>query len=59
MDGVDVLTWARRNIVARQEVLVFSSECPKFLHSRFGGMGVRAILPKLLPAQGLIGAPPS
>jgi DNA-binding response OmpR family regulator len=59
MDGVEVLTWVRRNVAVRPEVLVVSSECPVFLESRFGGMGVRAILPKPLTAQGLIGALPS
>jgi DNA-binding response OmpR family regulator len=59
MDGVEVLTWVRRNVSVRPEVLVVSSECPVFLESRFGGMGVRAILSKPLTAQHLIGALPS
>lgn len=59
MDGVDVLTWVRRNVVSRPEVLVVSSECPDFLRCRFNGMGVRAILPKPLTAHDLIGALPS
>lgn len=59
MDGVEVLTWVRRNVAVRPEVLVISSECPDFLQSRFGGMGVRAILPKPLKARDLIGALPS
>lgn len=56
MDGVDVLAWVRRNVPNKPEVLVVSSECPVFLESRFGGMGVRAILPKPLNARDLIGA---
>ncbi len=59
MDGVEVLTWVRRNVTVRPEVVVVSSECPDFLQSRFGGMGVRAILPKPLKARDLIGALPS
>ena len=59
MDGVDVFNWVRRNVVNRREVLVVSSECPDFLQSRFGGVGVRAILPKPLSARDLIGALPS
>ena len=59
MDGVEVLTWVRRNVAVRPEVVVVSSECPDFLQSRFGGMGVRAILPKPLKARDLIGALPS
>ena len=59
MDGVEVLTWVRRNVRVRPEVLVVSSECPDFLQSRFCGMGVRAILPKPLKPYDLIGALPS
>lgn len=59
MDGVEVLNWVRRNVANKPEVLVVSSECPDFLHSRFDGMGVRAILPKPLSPEDLIGALPS
>jgi CheY-like chemotaxis protein len=46
MDGRDVLTWVRRNIVKSPEVVVVSSECHNFLTRQFAGMGVRAILSK-------------
>jgi CheY-like chemotaxis protein len=46
MDGRDVLTWVRRNIVRSPEVVVVSSECRNFLTRQFAGMGVRAILTK-------------
>jgi len=59
MDGVEVLAWVRRNVADRPQVLVVSSENPDFLQSRFGGMGVSAILPKPLSAHDLIGALPS
>lgn len=59
MDGVDVLNWVRRNVANKPQVLVVSSESPDFLHSRFGGMGVSAILRKPLSAQDLMGALPS
>jgi hypothetical protein len=52
-------TGVRRNVVNTREVLVVSSECPDFLQSRFGGVGVRAILSKPLSARDLIGALPS
>jgi len=56
MDGVALLTWVRRNVVASPEILFVSSESPDFLQNRFSGMGVRALLSKPLKAFDLIGA---
>jgi CheY-like chemotaxis protein len=58
MDGVEVLTWVRRNLTVLPPVLVVSGESVEFLRLRFDGMGVRAILPKPLTAPDLIGALP-
>ncbi len=46
MDGVEVLTWAHRNLAIVPDVIVISSECRDMLVARFGGLGVRAILTK-------------
>jgi DNA-binding response OmpR family regulator len=54
MDGVDVLSWVRRNLTDAPEVVVVSSECSEFLEKRFAGLGVRAILPKPLAAADLV-----
>jgi DNA-binding response OmpR family regulator len=52
MDGVEVLTWVRRNLSVAPEVVVLSSECRDFLARRFSGLGVRAILTKpVAPAE--------
>lgn len=54
MDGVDVLSWVRRNLPDAPQVVVVSSECLEFLRKRFDGMGVRAILSKPLAAADLV-----
>ena len=52
MDGVEVLTWVRKNMTIAPEVVVLSSESLEFLRKRFAGLGVRAILSKpVLPAD--------
>ena len=56
LDGVDVLSWVRRNLSDAPEVVVVSSECIEFLKKRFDGMGVRAILSKPLAAADLVQA---
>lgn len=56
MDGVEVLTWVRRNLAVAPAVVVLSSECPDFLEKRFSGLGVRAILTKPVAPAELIGA---
>jgi DNA-binding response OmpR family regulator len=56
MDGVEVLTWVRRNLAVAPEVVVLSSERREFLESRFSGLGVRAILTKPVAPAELIGA---
>jgi DNA-binding response OmpR family regulator len=56
MDGHQVLSWVRRNVPRTPEVVVISSECRDFLHDRFRGMGVRAILPKPPAPADLISA---
>ena len=59
MDGVEVLAWARRNVAVWPQVLVVSGESPEFLRHQFDSMGVRAILPKPLTVQDLLGALPA
>lgn len=56
MDGVEVLTWVRRNLAVAPDVVVLSSECPDFLKTRFAGLGVRAILSKPVAPGDLIAA---
>lgn len=56
MDGVEILSWARRNLSVVPDVVVLSSECPELLKTRFAGMGVRAILNKPVVAAELIHA---
>ncbi len=52
MDGVEVLTWVRRNLSVSPEVVVLSGENMDFLKRRFAGLGVRAILSKpVIPAD--------
>jgi CheY-like chemotaxis protein len=46
MNGAEVLGWMRRNVANLPNVVVLSSECPKFLAGRFNGLGVKAILTK-------------
>lgn len=56
MDGVEVLAWARRNVAVWPKVVVVSGESPELLRHRFESLDVRAILPKPLTVQDLIGA---
>lgn len=54
MDGVEVLSWVRRNLEVAPDVVVLSSEALDLLKSRFAGMGVRAILNKPVVAAELV-----
>ena len=50
MDGVEVLSWIRRNVANDPEVVVVSSDPMTVLQDRFRGLGVKAILNKPLSA---------
>lgn len=56
MDGVEVLSWVRRNLPVAPDVVVLSSEALDVLKARFAGLGVRAILNKPVIAAELVHA---
>jgi CheY-like chemotaxis protein len=53
MDGVEVMTWIRRNLVPQPKVIVLSADPMATLDNRFAGLGVSAILNKPVTAKDL------